>query len=183
MLELLERRGVPLALEGADRLLAACARGDEALVRAITGREPQWVAEVLAHGGTLLSRFALAGNADGVRLLLDLGVPVDAVFAEGDGYFGVAPDSTALHVAAWLARHAVVQLLIDHGAPVDARDGAGRTPLMLAVRACVDSYWTARRSPESVRALLAAGASTAGVAYPSGYGAVDELLAPPGATG
>ena len=37
-------------------------------------------------------------------------------------------------------------------------DGRGRTPLQLAVRGCVDSYWTEYRSPESVKALLEAGA-------------------------
>ena len=61
---------------------------------------------------------------------------------------------------------------------IDARDGKGRTPLMLAVRACVDSYWTRRRSPESVKALLETGASTAGVMFPSGYADVDALLKP-----
>jgi hypothetical protein len=40
----------------------------------------------------------------------------------------------------------------------------------------VDSYWKQRRTPESVEALLKAGASTRGVEYPSGYAEVDELL-------
>jgi len=52
----------------------------------------------------------------------------------------------------------------------------GRTPLALAVKACVDSYWAERRSPESVWALLDAGASLAAVPYPCGYAEVDELL-------
>jgi ankyrin repeat protein len=69
-----------------------------------------------------------------------------------------------------------VKLLIERGAPVDVPDGKGRTPLALAVRACVNSYWTDRRSPESVEALLGAGAEVSGVDYPSGYGEVDELL-------
>ena len=50
---------------------------------------------------------------------------------------------------------------------------------MLAVRACVDSYWTRRRSPESVKALLDAGASVRGVLFPSGYDDVDELYQNP----
>lgn len=178
VLALLERRGIPLSLEGADRLIAACARGDRAAVGAVAEADPHLVAQVVVDGGRLLAEFAGTGSTEGLGLLLDLGVPVDAVFAEGDGYFDVAPRSTALHVAAWRAHPAVVQLLIDHGAPGDVPDGRGRTPLMLAVRACVDSYWTERRTPDSVRALLAAGASTAGVPYPSGYAEVDALLAP-----
>ena len=59
---------------------------------------------------------------------------------------------------------------------MNAADGRGRTPLALAVRACVDSYWTSRRSPESVEALLRARASVNAVRFPSGYAEVDELL-------
>jgi ankyrin repeat protein len=123
----------------------------------------------------LLAEFAGNGNTDGVRLLLDLGVPVTAM-SGGDAYFDIAKDSTALHVAAWKAHPPTVKLLIGRGGPVDALDGKGRTALALAVRACVDSYWTQRRSPESVEALLRAGASIEGVDSPSGYAEVDELL-------
>jgi len=62
-------------------------------------------------------------------------------------------------------------------APVNAVDGEGSPlPLQLAVKACVDSYWTELRSPDSVRALLAAGASAAGIELPTGYDEVDRLL-------
>ncbi len=176
LLELFERRGIPNELHGVDRLIAACARNDAESVGAIAAREPHLVGEVLAGGGKLLAEFAGVGNTDGVGKLLDLGVDVMARFQEGDGYWDVAKDSTALHVAAWRARHATVKFLIARGAEVDVHDGKGRTPLALAVRACVDSYWTNLRSPESVEALLSAGAPVRGVDYPSGYAEVDELL-------
>ncbi len=165
-----------MALDGFDRLLAACARNDAASVRAMADRDPGLVREVIAQGGQLLAEFAGVGNLEGVRHLLDLGVDAAARFREGDGYWDVAKDSTALHVAAWRARHTTVKLLIERGAPVNALDGKGRTALTLAVRACVDSYWTESRSPESVEALLHAGASLSGVKFPSGYAEVDELL-------
>lgn len=177
LLALFERRGVRVELRGADRLLAACARDDAGAVRALAAGQPELLQELRNDGGRALAEFAGVGNAAGVGLLLDLGVPPDAPFAEGDGYWDVAPRSTALHVAAWRARHATVKLLLERGAPVDLADGRGRTPLALAVRACVDSYWTTSRSPESVRLLLAAGASIEGVSWPSGYGEVDALLA------
>ena len=72
--------------------------------------------------------------------------------------------------------HATLKLLIERGASVAVTDAKGRTPLALAVRACVDSYWTDRRSPESVAALLQAGASVSDAPFPSGYAEVDELL-------
>ena len=50
-----------------------------------------------------------------------------------------------------------------------------RQILMIAGQS-VDSYWTEFRSPESVKALLRAGASVGGVRFPSGYAEVDTLL-------
>jgi hypothetical protein len=182
VLELFEQRGIAVELHGLDRLIAACAIGDAAAVRAIGEREPRLVGQVVAMGGELLAKFAGTGNPPGVRQLLDLGVDVEAPFTKGDGYFGEPPGSLAIHVAAWRARPAIVKLLIERGSPVDVPDANGRTPLALAVRACVDSYWTELRSPGAVEALLRAGASVGGVPFPSGYAEVEELLRRHGAT-
>lgn len=51
-----------------------------------------------------------------------------------------------------------------------------KTPLALAVQACVDSCWTEWRTPASVAALLAAGANPELAPHPSGYQEVDELI-------
>jgi ankyrin repeat protein len=176
VLELFDRRGLPMQLSSVDALLAACARNDASGARTMAERTPNLKAEIIADGGKLLAEFAGNGNTDGVRLLLELGADVDAPFVSGDNYWDVAQNSTALHVAAWRARHATVDFLIRCGATVDALDGRNRTPLMLAVRACVDSYWTDRRSPESVETLLRAGARAENVALPTGYDDVDTLL-------
>jgi ankyrin repeat protein len=84
--------------------------------------------------------------------------------------------ASPIHVAAWRGRSEVVQLLVERGSPIDIPDTNGRTPLQLAVRACVDSYWTDRRSPESVEILLKAGANAEQVSVPTGYEAIDGLL-------
>src|SRR3954469_4643612 len=181
VLDAFARRNASIDLEGVERLLAMCARHDAASARATALAEPQTLRRLLDEGGRFLAAFAGVGNTEGVRMLLDLGVAVDAPFVEGEGYFDVAPDSLAIHVAAWRANHATLKLLIDRGSPIDARDGKGRTPLMLAVRACVDSYWTRRRAPDSVQALLGAGASVEGVSFPCGYAEVDVLLKNAGA--
>jgi ankyrin repeat protein len=181
VLELIERWGIPIELQGVERLIAACARNDAAKVRAIAAGEPELVRELLAQGGKLLAEFAGVGNTDGVRLLIELGVDVNALTEDGDPYFDIARNSTALHSAAWRARPATVKLLIERGAAVNALDAKGRTALALAVRTCVDSYWKERRTPESVKALLDAGATIDDVEFPCGYAAVDELLKAHGA--
>jgi ankyrin repeat protein len=174
-LELFERRGVPVELKGIEHLIAACARNDAEAMRDLAQSQPNLVTDLIAAGGTLLAEFAGTANTEGVRHLLDLGVNVSAVY-EGDGYFDIARNSIALHVAAWKSYPEVVKLLIERRAPVNTLDGKGRSPLVLAIKACIDSYWVYRRTPESVEALLQAGASTKGVDYPSGYEEVDELL-------
>jgi len=176
VLTLLEERGVVSDLQGVDRLVAACAKGDRETAGLLVTREPHLVQELIADGGTLLAEFAGNGNDEGLRCLLDLGLNVGALYKDGDPYFETARDSTALHVAAWRAWTPAVKELIKRGAPVNALDGKGRTALALAVKACVDSYWTARRSPDSVEALLRAGATTSGIEIPSGYDEVDKLL-------
>jgi ankyrin repeat protein len=175
-LELFEKRGTSIQLTGLDALVAACARNQKEVVKSLVSTTPELKLQLVEQGGKLLAEFSGIGNLEGARNLIGSGVDVNAIYLEGDGYYGIARNSLALHVAAWRARHDVVRELIDRGASVNAIDGQGRTPLQLAVKACVDSYWTDRRSPESVRVLLEAGASTEGIGPPTGYDEIDVLL-------
>jgi ankyrin repeat protein len=175
VLALFEQRGIALNFQGVDRLIAACARGDREGIALLVAREPDLIEELISHSGPLLAEFAGVGNLEGLRCLLDLGISPAALY-EGDPYFDIAKNSTALHSGAWHAWPAVVKELIARGAPVNALDAKGRTALALAVKACVDSYWSFRRSPDSVDALLKAGASVSGIEIPSGYDEIDELL-------
>jgi hypothetical protein len=175
-LKLVRERGVDPQFTGVDRLIAACALADEPAVQSLAGDEPDRVNELLAEGGTLLAQFAGVGNTEGVRLLLDLGVAADALYS-GDVYFEIAKDSTALHVAAWRGWPHTAKLLLQRGADVNVLDGKGRTPLQLAIRACVDSYWKERRSLEWIAPLLEAGATLDGIEIPCGYLAADAMLA------
>jgi ankyrin repeat protein len=169
-------KGIKIEPEGIEKLLFACVMNDTETVKSMAAQQPELVLVIHKYGGKLLSEFAGTANAAGVAQLLDLGVPVTAIY-EGDGYFGIAGNSTALHVAAWRAWPNVVQLLIERGAPVNIKDGIGRTPLMLAVYACVNSYWSYRRNTASIELLLKAGASKDGIAIPTGYDEADQLLA------
>ena len=176
VLRLVQERRIDWGLEGVHHLIAACATADDTKIGALTSEQPEFVPMLIANGGKLVAEFAGNGNTEGVRRLLDLGVPVDALFREGDGYWDLAKNSTGLHSAAWRMWPDTVRLLIDRGAQVNARDGKGRTALMLAVKACVDSYWKNRRTPETAKALLEAGASVDGIEIPCGYEDVDALL-------
>jgi ankyrin repeat protein len=176
VLAMLEQRGHPLDLRGVDRLIAASAKDDREAIRSLTAAEPGLATKLVEQGGTLLAEFAGVGNVAGLRHLLDLGVSADSLYKEGDSYFGIAKNSTALHVAAWRARPDAVKELIVRGGPVNALDAKERTPLALAVKACIDSYWTNRRSPASAEALLQAGASAGGIEIPTGYDEMDIVL-------
>lgn len=175
ILDALEQRGFKSPLTGLDAQIAACARGDLEAARPAVGERPLFV-QTDSLGTTLLARFAGTANDAGVRCLLALGVSTDGVLHEKDDYWDLAAGSTALHVAAWRANHEVVKTLIAAGTPVNARDARGRTALQLAVKACIDSYWKYRRRPDSVAALLSAGATTDGIPLPTGFDAIDELL-------
>ena len=176
VLGLLEIREVNLEFQGVDKLIAACAAGYADAVKKIAKDLPGSREQALSMGGDLLGRFSLNGNEAGVRRLLELGIDANAPFIAGDKYFDIPGGSLAIHVAAWLGYPNIVKWLLANGSRVDAPDANGRTPLHLAVRACVASFWIRRRTPESVQALLAAGASPKGIRLPTGYAEIDELL-------
>jgi ankyrin repeat protein len=182
ILALLEQRSFTPVYDGPspalDSLVAACALADLPRAHTFISADPDLHPQLLQRGGSLLARFAGAANLEGVRTLLSLGIPVDALWPEGDPYFDHTRNSTALQVAAWRAHHDVVREFIARGADVNLADARGRTPLQLAVKACIDSYWKRRRQPDSVAALLQAGATTQGIKLPTGYDAIDALLGP-----
>ncbi len=176
ILRALEQRGFKDELQGIDKLVALCARAETDATRSFAASDPSLLTQLHESGGSLLAHFAGADNEAGVRTLLALGVSPNALWAEGDGYWDMTPGSTALHVAAWRAHHNVVSTLIAAGTDVNARDARSRTALQLAIKACIDSYWKYRRRPDSVAALLAAGATSEGIDWPTGFDAIDELL-------
>lgn len=176
VLKLFAEKGIAVELDGVDKLIAACALGDGESVQRIIEQSPSLLPELLAVSDTLLARCCICNNEKGVAQLLALGVDVNTPYKNGDGYFGIPAGSLPIHVAAWMCSPAVMQLLLAKGCLADVPDKNGLTPLALAVKACVDSWWTEYCSPGSVKALLDAGASVREIPFPSGNAAIDILL-------
>jgi len=156
VLDLFERRGFKVALQGDDAFLAACARADEASARRIAADDPAVVQRLQVQNTGLLVDFAGSGNTAAVRLMLDLGFDIGARRTNPPWSAG----ETALHVAAWRGHLDIVKLLIERGAPLEATHCSGATPLAVALRALVEqSEWTPNEySIEIAQALLKAGA-------------------------
>ena len=178
--EELRRHGAADDTTPADRLLAALQHADTGAVQEQLAADPELPGRLTAaQQGVGLTQAAETADALALTQMLDLGFDVDA--RGGDH------QATALHLAAYAGHAEVVRLLLSRGADVEVRDGTwDSTPLGWAVEGAdgkpddnPGQDWTG-----TVRALLAAGASTAGITlspgdtYPTGV--ADLLRAAPG---
>lgn len=145
-----------------DRLLEAIVAGDGDRAHRVAAADPGLVGRLEPADRAALVMAAERGNLASVRLMLELGFPID-VRREGTDDDG----ATALHAASWAGSSEVVALLLDHGADLGARDtrwhgqplewalvGSGEAPGWAPA-----PDWVA-----TVALLLDAGASTAGIA-------------------
>jgi ankyrin repeat protein len=178
LLALYAAHGRTRALDPLESIAVACIEGHTDHARALLASSHDTAAAFASQAPAFLARSIISGNEDAVRALLAVGVPVDSRFTDTDGYWGLAPHCTALHVAAWFGRHVIVRLLLNAGADAVARDSHGRAPLTYAVKACTNSHGMDRRAPDSVAALLAAGADARAISTPTGYAEIDTLLRP-----
>lgn len=175
VLAFLQETGADISLSGIDEVIAAIAVGDEKKVKDLL-RDSSLKNQFLQMGSTLLAKFSGNGNVKGVEILVNSGIDVNTPYTDGDAYFEIPKKSLPVHIACWRAKHDVVKYLLSAGASITETDANNRTPLALAIKACVNSYWTDSRKPDSVQALLEAGADANSVAYPCGYDDVDRLL-------
>lgn len=119
--------------------------------------DPSMVERMQVQNPGMLADFAGAGNTAAVRLMLDLGFDAGIARIKPNWVAG----ETALHVAAAHGRLPVAQLLIERGAPLEAKRHGGWTPLGVALR-CLEqqSEWTPNEYTLPItEVLIKAGAS------------------------
>jgi ankyrin repeat protein len=151
----LRRHGARDDATAAERFLSACLRRDQAGARQLIAEDPGLVDRLTEDERGAIELAAERGDTEAVRLMADLGFPLDA--RRGDH------GSTALHAAAYSGSAETVRLLLARGADIEARDSTwDSTPLEWAK---VGSGYRPQTSPDpdwaaTVRILLDAGAST-----------------------
>jgi ankyrin repeat protein len=139
------------------RLLEAIVIGDGDAARSQAAADPGLVDRIEPSDLVALVAAAEHGNLTSVRLMLELGFPIEAR-REGTDDDG----ATALHAAAWAGAAETVALLLDHGADLNARDARWRSqPLEWALVGSGEAPDSApaRDWVATVSLLLDAGAS------------------------
>jgi ankyrin repeat protein len=153
-----------------DNFLGACLRADRTAVDQLLSIAPGLPRRLTTEDLGALADAAEYAHPSAVRMMLDLGFPIDARRADG---------ATALHAAAYAGRSTIVALLLSRGADVRAPDGQwGSSALAWATvgsgerpRYARDADWIG-----TVRTLLAAG-SPVGDAWIGGKPPSEEVAA------
>jgi hypothetical protein len=154
------------------QLLVASMLADRPLAGEITRQHPGLIDELDAEDRTLLAKscWETNKNIEAVRLMLDLGFPVD-VPEHNHGYL-------PLHNAAWCGDPELVELLLQRGHPVDRRDPVYHAT---ALGFAIHSRTEAKRHPEGdfpevVRLLLKAGVPLDERQYPTDDPEIDTVI-------
>ena len=152
---LLRRYGARDDATIADRFLSACLRADRTEAERLRSRHRGLPDHLTDAERGMIVHAAEYGNTAAVRLMLDLGFPVDTRGGDDGG--------TALHAAAVSGSADTVRLLLERGADIEARDTTfDSTPLIWAI---VGSGQRLGHNPDpdwiaTIRTLIQAGAST-----------------------
>jgi ankyrin repeat protein len=154
---LLTRYGASAGHTETDRFLTACRQQDRTEAEQLVRRNPDLAGQLTGADQAALVEAASEGLTEVVRLMLDVGFPLDARGENG---------ATALHAAAFSGSADTVRLLLDRGADIESRDTSwDSTPLDWAK---IGSGYRPGDNPSpdwiaTVRTLLEAGASVAEV--------------------
>ncbi len=162
-----------------DRFLCACIEADEATARSLLIQYPDLVTGLTPGEKGSLAQAAYDDNLPAVKLMVELGFPIEA---KGD--FG-----TAVNQAAWRGNAEVVEYLIEKGANLETLNNFQGTALDCCVFGASNCEEATTGNVPGVRqlhpgeyvrcveALIAAGADLTKVSpFPSGNREIDDLL-------
>ncbi|MGH7214466.1 MAG: ankyrin repeat domain-containing protein [Tepidisphaeraceae bacterium] len=126
--ELFLSRGARDDLDDRTRFLAVLSSANERTARAMLDRDPSLRTGLTDRDHRLLVDATESGNVNAVRLMLDLGFPLETRQTTCGGW-----DATALHHAAWHGQADVVRLLLDRGADPKLKHSFGGDALSAAI--------------------------------------------------
>jgi ankyrin repeat protein len=144
--KLLRSKGGVDDLDTRAEFVAALSSGDRKTAEAMLRDNPGLKESLTESDHKLLVDAAEAGNAEGVRLMLDIGFPIGV---RGAGYGGW--DASALDYAAWLGHAPIVRLLLKRGADPTVKHGYGGDALAAAIHGA--SHSGHNRGLAAVKAL------------------------------
>jgi ankyrin repeat protein len=132
-----------------EKLALACAVGDEPTARAMLAERPSQMLELVEAHPELLAEAAWSNRLAAVRLLLDLGFPVD----EAGG-----TDGSPLNRACICGYVEIVRLLVAHGASLTEHNVYGGVPLTACIWGSLNFRAHDGDYPATAKALVDAGA-------------------------
>jgi len=150
-----------------ERFLAGCLAADEPAVQAILADYPNMVLSLPPEQARLIADAAWHHKTDAVRLMLKIGWPVDAKGGE---------EATALNRAATRGYADLIELLLAHGASLEAKNAYGGKPLGACLWGADNFRDPAGDYVKSVQLLIDAGASLEDIRYPIANKAVNTVL-------
>ncbi len=165
VLELLQRRAGPL-----DRLLDALWCGDEARADAVLAADPRLVDGAPATALHQVADAARNNNNAAVKAMLGRGFPVTALSQHG---------GTPLHWAAFHGNPNMVEEVLRHDPPLEARDRQFQgTAMGWLVHGALNPWRgiSTGRYGECARLLLNAGAQIEEASLPTGHDGIDQVL-------
>ena len=167
---LLVQRGAELSV------FEACTMGELSRVKALVEQQPELINAYAPDGFQLLGLAAFFGHADIVEFLLKKGAEVNS---PSHNAMRVMP----LHSAIANRRAAIVQLLLDHGADVNATQADDFTPLHEAAQTgLLDvTQWLLERGASVNPRLSSSGKTPLALAIEHQHGTVAQLLKQHGA--
>ena len=123
VIDLITARGAVDDLNENQRFLYALATANSEQAKAALAKQPGLIAGLSDEESLAMNAAAGQGHLEAVRLMIELGMPIDRHGLNGD---------TPLHCAASMGHLPVVRLLVEAGASVDAKQMQGLTPKQLA---------------------------------------------------